>query len=74
MAAGAGLHRLFQPDTQAGRPARAVRLGRWLTPPENRMASFLLDEASGADEIELDIRITADAVPVVRDDPTLPPL
>ncbi len=39
--------------------------------PENSAASFRLAEAAGVDEIELDVRITADRVPVVLHDPTL---
>jgi glycerophosphoryl diester phosphodiesterase len=39
--------------------------------PENSAASFRLAEAAGVDEIELDVRITADGVPIVLHDPTL---
>lgn len=38
---------------------------------ENSAASFRLAEDAGVDEIELDIRATADGVPVVVHDPTL---
>ncbi|WP_205484191.1 glycerophosphodiester phosphodiesterase [Arthrobacter sp. Alg241-R88] len=39
--------------------------------PENSAASFRMAEAAGVDEIELDVRITADGVPIVLHDPTL---
>lgn len=39
--------------------------------PENTIPSFLLGIEQGADAIELDVRITADGVPVVLHDPTL---
>ncbi len=39
--------------------------------PENSAVSFLLAEAAGVDEIELDVRVTADGVPIVLHDPTL---
>ncbi|WP_220033860.1 glycerophosphodiester phosphodiesterase [Arthrobacter psychrolactophilus] len=39
--------------------------------PENSIASFLLAERSGATELELDIRITRDGVPIVLHDATL---
>ena len=39
--------------------------------PENTIPAFKLAERAGADAIELDIRLTADGVPVVVHDPTL---
>ena len=39
--------------------------------PENTMAAFELAVEQGADAIELDVRLTADGVPVVLHDPTL---
>lgn len=39
--------------------------------PENSIESYLLAERSGANEIELDIRITRDGVPIVLHDATL---
>ncbi|MHB1328839.1 MAG: glycerophosphodiester phosphodiesterase, partial [Gemmatimonadales bacterium] len=39
--------------------------------PENTVASFDLAVALGAEAFELDVRITADGVPVVFHDPTL---
>jgi glycerophosphoryl diester phosphodiesterase len=39
--------------------------------PENTMAAFELALVEGADAIELDVRLTADGVPVVLHDPTL---
>ena len=39
--------------------------------PENTLASFRLAERAGADAVELDIRLSADGVPVVIHDPTL---
>jgi glycerophosphoryl diester phosphodiesterase len=39
--------------------------------PENSVESFLLAERAGADEIELDVRCTADDVVIVLHDPTL---
>lgn len=39
--------------------------------PENSASSFRQAEAAGADEIELDVRVTADGVPIVLHDPTL---
>jgi glycerophosphoryl diester phosphodiesterase len=39
--------------------------------PENTIASFDLALAQGAEALELDVRLTADGVPVVHHDPTL---
>jgi glycerophosphoryl diester phosphodiesterase len=39
--------------------------------PENTIAAFKLAERAGADVIELDVRLSADNVPVVIHDPTL---
>jgi glycerophosphoryl diester phosphodiesterase len=39
--------------------------------PENTIPSFRLAERAGADVIELDVRVTADDIPVVIHDPTL---
>jgi glycerophosphoryl diester phosphodiesterase len=39
--------------------------------PENTIPAFELSLQQGADAIELDVRLTADAVPVVLHDPTL---
>lgn len=39
--------------------------------PENTIAGFELALAQGADALELDVRVTADGVPVVLHDPTL---
>src|SRR5580765_3256853 len=39
--------------------------------PENTLAAFELAVRQGADAFELDVRLTADGVPVVLHDPTL---
>jgi glycerophosphoryl diester phosphodiesterase len=39
--------------------------------PENTIPAFKLAERAGADAIEMDVRMTADGVPVVVHDPTL---
>src|ERR671922_2761538 len=39
--------------------------------PENTVAAFELAARQGADAFELDVRLTADEVPVVLHDPTL---
>ncbi|MCQ6272907.1 glycerophosphodiester phosphodiesterase [Pseudarthrobacter sp. R1] len=39
--------------------------------PENSAYSFALAETMGVDEIELDVRLTADGIPIVLHDPTL---
>lgn len=39
--------------------------------PENTLASFALGLREGADALELDVRVSADGVPVVIHDPTL---
>jgi glycerophosphoryl diester phosphodiesterase len=39
--------------------------------PENSAASFWMAEGAGVDEIELDVRVTADGVPIVLHDPML---
>lgn len=39
--------------------------------PENSLQSYLRAEEAGADEIELDVRISRDQVPIVLHDPTL---
>lgn len=39
--------------------------------PENSLQSYALAEDSGADEIELDVRISRDGIPIVLHDPTL---
>lgn len=54
----------------SGRPIIAHR-GASGHAPENTMAAFELALEQGADAIELDVRLTADGVPVVLHDPTL---
>lgn len=39
--------------------------------PENSLQSYALAEDAGADEIELDVRISRDGIPIVLHDPTL---
>lgn len=53
-------------------PVRWIAHRGWSTRfPENSMAAFAAAVAAGADEIEFDVRHTADGVPVVIHDPTL---
>lgn len=56
-------------------PIRSLTLvghrGAMAHAPENSVESFLLAEALGADEIELDVRLTADGAAIVLHDPTL---
>ncbi|MGH7525953.1 MAG: glycerophosphodiester phosphodiesterase [Gemmatimonadales bacterium] len=54
----------------AARPVIAHR-GASGYAPENTIAAFELALAQGADAFELDVRLTADGVPVVIHDPTL---
>ena len=54
----------------SGRPIIAHR-GASGRAPENTTAAFELALEQGADAIELDVRLTADGVPVVLHDPTL---
>ena len=54
----------------SARPVIAHR-GASGTAPENTLAAFELAVRQGADAFELDVRLTADGVPVVLHDPTL---
>lgn len=54
----------------SARPVIAHR-GASGSAPENTMAAFELAARQGADAFELDVRLTADGVPVVLHDPTL---
>jgi glycerophosphoryl diester phosphodiesterase len=54
----------------SARPVIAHR-GASGSAPENTIAAFELALVQGADAIELDVRLTADGVPVVLHDPTL---
>ncbi|HEX6434369.1 MAG TPA: glycerophosphodiester phosphodiesterase family protein, partial [Gemmatimonadales bacterium] len=54
----------------AARPIIAHR-GASGSAPENTMAAFTLAIEQGADAIELDVRLTADGVPVVLHDTAL---
>jgi glycerophosphoryl diester phosphodiesterase len=60
-------NRLLDPSA---RPIIAHR-GASGSAPENTIAAFELALVQGADAIELDVRLTADGVPVVLHDPTL---
>jgi glycerophosphoryl diester phosphodiesterase len=62
------LHDLFLDLT--ARPVVAHRGASGLR-PENTLAAFALARELGADAIELDVRMSGDAVPVVHHDPTL---
>ncbi|HEX9411333.1 MAG TPA: glycerophosphodiester phosphodiesterase [Actinomycetota bacterium] len=50
-------------------PAIVAHRGASATHPENTLASFLAAAGAGADMVELDVRLTADGVPVVLHDP-----
>jgi len=54
-----------------GRPLVLAHRGSRLRAPENTLEAFALALQEGADGIELDVRRTADGVPVVLHDPTL---
>src|SRR5881296_638063 len=54
----------------SARPVIAHR-GASGSAPENTLATFELAVRQGADAFELDVRLTADGVPVVLHDPTL---
>src|SRR5215218_5885046 len=54
----------------SARPVIAHR-GASGSAPENTLAAFELAVRQGADAFELDVRLTADGVPVVLHDPTL---
>lgn len=45
--------------------------GASMRAPENTLAAFRLAKAEGADAIELDVKLSADGVPVVIHDPTV---
>ncbi|HEX6534584.1 MAG TPA: glycerophosphodiester phosphodiesterase [Gemmatimonadaceae bacterium] len=60
-------HILLDPDA---RPVIAHR-GASGRAPENTLASFTLGLREGADALELDVRVSADGVPIVLHDPTL---
>ncbi|WP_461187486.1 glycerophosphodiester phosphodiesterase [Arthrobacter sp. Z4-13] len=60
-----------RPDPRSTGFAVVGHRGAMALAPENSAASFRLAEAAGVDEIELDVRITADGVPIVLHDPTL---
>lgn len=45
--------------------------GASLRAPENTLAAFVLAKAEGADAIELDVKLSADGIPVVMHDPTV---
>lgn len=55
----------------AGLPALLAHRGGALEAPENTLASIAHAVACGADGIEIDVRLTADRVPVVFHDPDL---
>lgn len=59
------------PGSRTTRFALVGHRGAMALAPENSAASFRLAEAADVDEIELDVRITADGVPIVLHDPTL---
>ena len=55
-------------------PARRIVIGHRgaaAEAPENTLSSFTRALSAGADALELDVRVTADGVPVVIHDPTL---
>src|SRR5207244_5819311 len=49
-------------------PAIVAHRGASATHPENTLSAFLAAAAAGADMVELDVRLTADGVPVVLHD------
>ncbi|MCU1573412.1 MAG: glycerophosphodiester phosphodiesterase [Micrococcaceae bacterium] len=49
----------------------AAHRGAMARAAENSLESFVLAERSGADELELDVRVTADGIPIVIHDATL---
>lgn len=53
------------------RPLVFAHRGGCALGPENTLAAFDLGIAAGADGLELDVRLSADGVPVVHHDPTL---
>ena len=54
-----------------GRPRVFAHRGGCALGPENTMAAFDLGLAAGADGLELDVRLSADGIVVVRHDETL---
>lgn len=52
-------------------PAVVAHRGHSALAPENTMAAFVDARRAGADWIEVDVRISADGVPVVMHDPTV---
>jgi glycerophosphoryl diester phosphodiesterase len=59
------------PFFQRGRPRVFAHRGGAALAPENTLAAFDLGLRVGADGLELDVRLSADSVPVVVHDPTL---
>lgn len=57
--------------TPTNNPLIIAHRGASLIAPENTLAAFALAMESGADGIELDVRLSADGVPVVIHDATL---
>src|SRR2546427_13263169 len=53
------------------RPLVLAHRGGCAVGPENTVAAFDRGMAVGADGLELDVRLSADGVPVVHHDPTL---
>jgi glycerophosphoryl diester phosphodiesterase len=63
---------LNQPGTTStNNPLIIAHRGTSLIAPENTLAAFALAIESGADGIELDVRLSRDGVPVVIHDATL---
>ncbi|HET9012802.1 MAG TPA: glycerophosphodiester phosphodiesterase, partial [Gemmatimonadaceae bacterium] len=59
------------PFFQRGRPRVFAHRGGSALAPENTLAAFEQGLRAGADGLELDVRLSADGVPVVVHDPTL---
>ena len=59
------------PLTDLGARLVIAHRGNAADAPENTIESFAQALALGADALELDVRVTRDAVPVVIHDPTL---
>jgi len=60
------------PPTRSQRPLRLAHRGDWRHAPENTVAAFLAAmDVPACDGLELDVRLSADGVPVVIHDDTL---
>lgn len=59
------------PPRPDGRPLVIAHRGDSVRHPENTLAAFAAAAEAGADLVELDVRLTADGVPVVLHDPDL---